>query len=65
MCDDLYPGRHEVPEQLLAARVDLAADGIDLKPDVDTGLDAGLKGIEEQRPDVAGLVAIDQQVHGR
>ena len=49
-------------EERPAAEVDLAADGIDRQADLDALADLGDQRIEERRPDVAGLVAVDQQV---
>ena len=60
--DDLDPGLAQLAEEVLAAEVDLAADGIDRQPDLDARGDLGRQRLEERRPDVARLVAVDEQV---
>ena len=59
---DLDAGRDEVGEERLAADVDLAADGVDLEPDLDALPHLRGERVAEGRADVAGLVAVDQQV---
>ena len=59
---DLDARREQPPEQVLAAEVDLAADGVDRQSDLDAGRDpVGQRG-QEGLADVAGLVAVDEQV---
>ena len=62
MGDDLDAGLAQLAEQVLAAEVHLAADGIDRQPDLDALGDLGRQGLEEGGPDVARLVAVDEQV---
>ena len=60
--DDLDAGRAQVAEERLAAQIDLAADRIDRQPDLDARRDLGGQRVEEHRPDVTRLVAVDEQM---
>ena len=59
---DLDARREQPPEQVLAAEVDLAADGVDRQSDLHARRDpVGQRG-QEGLADVARLVAVDEQV---
>jgi len=60
--DDLDPGLAQLAEQRLAAEIDLAPDRIDGQPDLDALRHLGRQRLEERGPDVARLVAVDEQV---
>ena len=60
--DDVDAGREQLREEGLAPEVHLAADGVDLQPDGDALGDLGRQRLAERRPDVARLVAVDEQV---
>ena len=62
MRDDLDAGLAQAAEEVLAPEVDLAADGIDRQPDLDARCGLGGECGQEGLADVAGLVAVDQQV---
>ena len=60
--DDLDARLAQSPIEVLAAEIDLAADGVDRQADLDAGRDLVGEGGQEGLPDVAGLVAVDQQM---
>jgi hypothetical protein len=59
---DLDAGLTQAAEEVLAAEIDLAPDGVDRQPDLDASGDLCRQGRQELLADVARFVAVDQQV---